>query len=104
MDDDFIYSLSYNEILSFPDSERSVLIESFYSISSKISEQFLSCDKSLKDMLLEQEMYIDSNISNYIFLGETVKYYPNIKIVRAKKNYLCAFTGDEIKFGSEIIC
>jgi len=76
MDQDFIYSLSYNQILFYSEPERSHLLKAFNEMVSKVDENVFSYDKTLGDMLLEDSFIFenDNDISDYVFPGKRVIY------------------------------
>ena len=68
--------------------------------NDKIGRMFVNPELSIEEMAFNIEEYMESMCSEYLFEGDTIKFYPIIKEVKAKKDILCHFSGSKISKGS----
>lgn len=68
-----------------------------------VMRNFIDTRLSIYEMLENCENCINVNKSDYLFTGDTVKFYPSKKTLKASKPTLCSFSGSIIKPGSEYI-
>lgn len=101
--DDVIYGMSYNDILKMPEGERQLYLMSFEKLISELPDSVYSDYKTVGEMICEAEMVEDESISNYIFSGQHLIYYPNIKFRKVAKPFTCPVSGEIVGKGNEAL-
>lgn len=98
-----VYDLSYNDICNLPEEYRDGLFQVFDSYLKVIPAQIYRPNRKLSDMLELSLLQEEDLVSDYVFSGEKVNYYPNIKRVISHIDYTCPVSGVKCIKGVETI-
>lgn len=98
-----VYDASYDDIMMLSDDIREPFLLKFIELTQQIPLEIYSKKKKVIEMIYEQEQLEESLISQYVFPGEKVHYYPNIRFRRSSKEFICAVSGVRFKKGKECI-
>lgn len=99
--DERIYEMTYNGILQMPEEERQLYLPQFEKMLSQVHDSIYSPNRTLIEMLMWSNLVEDENTSNYIFSGERLIYYPNIKFRTVFKPFLCPVSSQTVSRGEE---
>lgn len=99
-----IYTLPYNSILAIEDNNlREMLLKRYSEEQERLFktypgfEDYFDYNQSLEYNYYNIEQYASSQISDYLFPGDKVIYFPITESFRASKKHICAISGNVIK-------
>lgn len=102
-----IYTLPYNSILAIKDSNlREILLKRYAEEQAHLFqaypgfEDYFDYEESLEYNYYNIEQSASSLISEYLFSGDKVIYFPITESFKASKKHICAISGNVINPGS----
>lgn len=98
-----IYELSYNDILSLPKNIKDVYLNEFLNLVKDVPKSIYNASRKLGHMLELAELEKESLISDYVFPGREIIYYPNVRRVVSKCSYTCPVSGMICSKGTETV-